>query len=306
MGLDIRVMGVGGRGNNSIYSLVKLGIEGVEFIAVDSHPGDLKNCPADSSLFIGENTSGSFNPKNPRLGRKFARENSDEISQAISGADLLFIMAGMGWTTGTGAAPVIAEIAREEGIFTIAAVTIPISCEGENCLKNAREGINKLRDKVDALFVASNDRMAETMAEGTTCYRVFKSVEEVIAQGVNSILELADEKIELEELNSILSRCEEARIGTAKVSGEGAAQKAAGRALESPLFEPDRIDSLKEVIVHISSENYISKQEMAETLEVIKDRLPADATITYSQTLSPENKKTVRVTTIGTFSKGRN
>ncbi|MGM0380404.1 MAG: cell division protein FtsZ [bacterium] len=302
----IKVVGVGGGGNNAVTRMKEAGVKGVDFIAVNTDAQDLNQAAADMKLHIGEDrTNGLGAGADPNVGLNAAKENREEIRDSIEDTDLLFITAGMGGGTGTGAAPVIADMAKEEmGILTIGVVTRPFDYEGKVRKKNAQAGIKQLRKSVDTLIIVPNQRLFQVIEDDTPFLEAFKIVDEVLYQGVQGISELITEEGEINldfaDVKTVMSEQGDALMGIGEDSGEEAAVDAAREALNCPLLETNDIEGASSVIVNIMGGPQISMKEVEKAIKLVREKTAADANVIAGQTLRSDLENEVRVTVIAT------
>ncbi len=302
----IKVVGVGGGGNNAVTRMKEAGVRGVDFIAVNTDAQDLNQAKADTKLHIGESrTNGLGAGADPNVGLNAAKESREEIREAIEGTDLLFITAGMGGGTGTGAAPVIADLAREEmGILTIGVVTRPFDYEGQVRKRNAQAGIKQLRKSVDTLIIVPNQRLFQVIDDDTPFLEAFKIVDEVLYQGVQGISELITEEGEINldfaDVKTVMAEQGDALMGIGESNGEEAAVDAAQEALDCPLLETNDIEGASSVIVNIMGGPQISMKEVQKAIKLVREKTAAEANVIAGQTLRSDLENEVRVTVIAT------
>ncbi len=302
----IKVVGVGGGGNNAVTRMKEAGVKGVDFVAVNTDAQDLNQAKADLKLHIGESrTNGLGAGADPNVGLNAAKENREEIRDAIDETDLLFVTAGMGGGTGTGAAPVIADMAREEmGILTIGVVTRPFDYEGQVRKRNAQAGIKQLRKSVDTLIIVPNQRLFQVIDDDTPFLEAFKIVDEVLYQGVQGISELITEEGEINldfaDVKTVMAEQGDALMGIGEATGEEAAVDAARQALDCPLLETNDIEGASSVIVNIMGGPQISMKEVEKAIKLVREKTAADANVIAGQTLRSDLDNEVRVTVIAT------
>ena len=252
----IKVIGVGGAGNNAVNRMVDSGIEGVEFVTVNTDRQALLLSKAGTKIQIGEKiTRGLGAGANPDIGAQAAEESKAEISEAIKGADMVFVTAGMGGGTGTGAAPIVASIAKEMGILTIAVVTKPFTFEGKKRLTQAERGIESLKGKVDTLVVIPNDKLLQIIDRKTSIVEAFKMADDVLRQGVQGISDLIKVpglvNLDFADVKTIMLNTGMAHMGIGRASGENRAEDAAKQAIQSPLLETT-IEGARGVIINVT------------------------------------------------------
>ncbi len=302
---DIRVVGVGGGGNNAVTRMKEAGVRGVKFIAVNTDAQDLKQTKADVKLRISDdNSDGLGAGADPRVGLNSAMKCSSDVKQAIEGADLLFVTAGMGGGTGTGAAPVIANLAKDElGILTIGVVTRPFEYEGHVRQKNAEAGIKQLRENVDTLIVVPNEKLFDVIDEDTPFLQAFEMADEVLYQGVEGISELIvqDGKVNLDfaDVQTVMKEKGDALMGIGEATGENAAVKAAQEALHCPLLETNEIDGASGVIVNIMGGPNLKAVEVREAINLVRKKAAPEANVIAGNAVR-EDVDAVRVTVIAT------
>ena len=301
----IKVVGVGGGGGNAISRMVAANIKGVEFLAVNTDAQDLHNCKANEKIHIGKNaTRGLGAGMNPEIGRQAAEENREEIQQALKGADMVFITCGLGGGTGTGASPVIAEIAKDSGALTIGVVTKPFSFEGAQRRQLAEEGWAQLKERVDALIVIPNDRILQIIDRNTSLIDAFAKVDDVLRQGVQGISNLITYpgiiNVDFADIRAIMQNAGSALMGIGSATGEDRAIVAAKAAINSPLLELS-IDGAKGVLFSISGGQDLGMLEVNEAAKVITESIDSDAKIIFGAIHDDKLKKgEIRVTVIAT------
>src|ERR1044071_7761776 len=299
---DIKVVGVGGGGVNAVNRMIDAGLKGVEFIAVNTDAQALLMSDADVKLDIGRTiTRGLGAGSNPEVGQAAADEHRDEIEEALKGADMVFITAGKGGGTGTGGAPVIAEIARNVGALTIGVVTRPFSFEGRRRAVQAEQGIVKLRDKVDTLIVIPNDRLLSVSNDKTSVLNAFKMADEVLLQGVQGITDLINTpgliNTDFADVKMIMSNAGSALMGIGYGSGEGRALAAARSAISSPLLEAS-IEGARGILLNIAGGSDLGLYEVNEAAEIIHEVAHPDANIIAGMVIDDAMGDEVRVTVI--------
>jgi cell division protein FtsZ len=300
----IKVAGVGGAGGAAINRMADAGLNGVQFIAINTDAQALHNSAANVKIHIGrETTRGLGAGADPAVGQKAAEETKDEIRKAIEGADLLFITLGAGGGTGSGAGHIVAEIARELGILTVGVVTKPFSFEGEKRRTNADWAIAKLGQQVDTLITIPNDRLLQTIDRRTPLLETFKIADDVLRQGVQGISELITEhgliNLDFADVKTIMQNAGSALMGIGRSSGENRAVQAAQQAIESPLLEVS-IDGARGVLFNITGGYDMSMHEINEAAEVITNAVAPDANIIFGATLKPELEDELIITVIAT------
>jgi cell division protein FtsZ len=301
----IKVIGVGGGGTNAINSMVAANLYGVEFITVNTDSQHLDASLAPVKVKIGTSlTKGLGAGSNPVIGRQAAIEDKDSLSGCIEGADMVFITAGMGGGTGTGAAPVIANIAREMGILTVAVVTKPFYYEGRKRAINAEEGIREIKKHVDTLIVIPNDRIHLVVEKGTPLLKSFSIANDVLRQAIQGISDLilipGLINLDFADVKSIMENAGRAVIGMGTGSGEGGAFEAAKRAISNPLLEESSIEGAKGILINITGGLNMSIDAVQEASSLIYDSAHDDANIILGAVINPDMEDDVRVTVIAT------
>jgi len=299
----IKVVGVGGGGNKAIQRMMQSKIHGVEFVAINLDAQDLNIANAPTKILIGKNiTRGLGAGMNPEIGQKAAQENKDEISEALKGSDMVFITAGLGGGTGTGAAPIIAEIARDLGALTIGVVTKPFSFEGMARARIADEGWTLLRDKVDALITISNDRLLSIIDRKTPLLEAFQKVDDVLHQGVQGISDLITVpgiiNVDFADVRTIMSNSGSALMGIGTASGEDRAIDAAKAAINSPLLDIS-IDGARGVLFNVSGGADLAMAEISEAAKIITASIDSNAKVIFGAVQDDTLKKgEIQVTVI--------
>jgi len=298
----IKVVGVGGGGNNAINRMIRDGMTGVDFIAVNTDAQDLLACDADVKISIGEELTHFLGTGNqPDIGRESAEEHRDEIKEALKGSDMVFITAGEGGGTGTGAAPVVADLARELGALTIGVVTKPFDFEGSHRRRQAEEGVETLQDKVDTLIIIPNDKLFELTDSRISIEEAFKKADEVLRYGVQGITDLINIpgliNLDFADVKKILSIPGSALLGVGDASGEDRAIKAAENAVSSPLLESS-IDGAQGVIVNVTGGADMSLQEARDAAEIIRGACDPDSEEIFGVIIDPALSDKIKVTVI--------
>jgi cell division protein FtsZ len=281
----IKVLGIGGSGGNAVSRMSKLKIEGVELIALNTDVQDLRKTKADLKLPIGEKiTKGLGTGMNPSLGEKAALESKEEIKKILSGADMIFITCGMGGGTGTGASPVIAEMARDLGVLTVAVITKPFSFEGVQRMRNALRGIERLKEKVDSLVVINNDNLFSLIDDKTTLVDAFWICDEILHQAVKGISELIVKtgiiNVDFADVKSVLNNSGCALFGIGEAQGANRAIEAINKAITSPLTDFE-IKGAKGVLFNIIGRKDLSLSELETIASVIKTKIKRQAKIIF-------------------------
>lgn len=306
----IKVIGVGGAGNKAIQRMMQTKIHGVEFVAVNLDAQDLNTANAPAKILIGKNlTRGLGAGMDPELGRQAAEASIDEIGETLKGSDMVFITAGMGGGTGTGASPIIAEVAREIGALVVGVVTKPFSFEGAARARIAEDGWHLLRDKVDALITIPNDRMLSIIDRKTPLLEAFAKVDDVLRQGVQGISDLITVagiiNVDFADVKAIMANSGSALMGIGYASGEDRAIDAAKAAVSSPLLEV-AIDGARGVLFNVSGGTDLTMAEINEAAKIITDKIDPDAKVIFGAVHDEKLKKgEVKITVIATgFSAG--
>ena len=302
--VQIKVVGVGGGGGNAFNRMVDAGVKGVEFIAINTDKAALLKSKANQKIQIGDKTtSGMGAGGNPDNGRAAAEESRDEIAASIKDADMIFITAGMGGGTGTGAAPIVAAVAKELGVLTVGIVTKPFAFEGKKRMNQAESGIAALREHVDSLVVIPNERLKFVSEEKITFKNAFDIADDVLRQGVQSISELINVtalvNLDFADVCSIMSDAGYAHMGVGIATGRDKAEQAARAAINSPLIETS-MDNARGVIISITGSADIGLEEVEIASSIISDMAHPDATIIWGAQLDDKLEDTIRVTVVAT------
>lgn len=300
----IKVLGVGGSGTSAVNRMSQLGIRGVEFIAVNTDSQALHNNQADRKVHIGKSiTKGLGSGMNPELGRQAAEESLEELEEVIDNADMIFITCGLGGGTGTGAAPILAELAKNRGILTVAVVTKPFTFEGSKRKEVAEVGYDNLKDKVDAIISIHNDRILQIIDKKTSLIESFKTVDEVLRQGISGISDLITThgivNADFADVKSIMQDAGTALMGIGRASGENRASEAAKLAVNSPLLELT-IDGAKGVLFNITGGSNLGMFEIDEAAKVITRSIDPDAKVKFGAVIDDDMGDEVRITVIAT------
>ena len=300
----IKVVGCGGGGNNAVNRMVDAGLRGVEFISVNTDRQALSQSNAQVKIQIGEKlTKGLGAGAIPEVGRRAAEESREEIASALKGADLVFITAGMGGGTGTGAAPIVAEIARDLGTLTIAVVTKPFNFEGKQRMKNAEAGIAELKQHVDTLVVIPNDRLLQVVNKGTTMIEAFRIADDVLRQGIQGISDLiavpAMINLDFADVKTVMESGGMAHMGIGIGSGENKLVEAAKNAISSPLLETN-IDGARAVLINVTGGEDISIVDINEAANLVMEAADPDANIIFGAGIDETMGDEVRITVIAT------
>lgn len=300
----IKVVGVGGGGTNAVNRMIESGLKGVEFIAINTDAQALMMADADQKIHIGGDiTKGLGAGADPEVGIRAAEESREEIKEALQGADMVFVTAGKGGGTGTGAAPVIAEIAKEVGALTVGVVTKPFAFEGRKRGLQAEDGIDKLKEKVDTLIIIPNDRLLQISEKRISIIDAFKVADDVLCQGVQGITDLITVpgliNLDFADVKTIMSGAGSALMGIGSASGENRAKEAAKIAISSPLLEAS-IDGAKGVLLNISGGSDLGLFEVNEAAETISQAAHPDANIIFGAVVDDSLGEELRVTVIAT------
>jgi len=300
----IKVIGVGGGGNNAVNRMIDHGVEGVEFIAVNTDAQALNLSKAEIKLQIGEKlTRGLGAGANPEVGKKAAEESREQIEEVLQGADMIFVTAGKGGGTGTGAAPVIAQIAKDLGSLTVGVVTRPFSFEGIRRQKQAKAGIEALKEAVDTLIVIPNDRLLEIVDKNTPMLEAFREADNVLRQGVQGISDLIAKpgliNVDFADVKTIMSDKGSALMGIGVATGENRAVEAAKKAISSPLLETS-IDGAQGVLMNISGGPSLSLFEVQEAADLVTSAADDEVNVIFGNVINENLKEEVVVTVIAT------
>ncbi len=301
---NIKVVGVGGGGNNAVNRMIEAELQGVQFIALNTDAQSLLLSNASHKIQMGEKlTRGLGAGSNPDIGQKAAEESRDEVKALLAGADMVFITAGMGGGTGTGGAPIVAEIAREVAALTVGVVTKPFSFEGKRRMKQAEEGIAALKEKVDTLITIPNDRLLQVAEKKTSIIEAFRMADDVLLHGVRGISNLITVpgliNLDFADVRTIMTNAGSALMGLGYASGENRAAKAANMAISSPLLEAS-IEGAKGILLNITGNSSLGLFEVNEAAELIAAAADADANIIFGAVIDEGIKDEIRVTVIAT------
>lgn len=301
----IKVIGVGGGGGNAVRHMIESNVEGVEFVCANTDAQALKDIDARTALQLGGGmTKGLGAGANPAIGRQSAMEDRDRIAEVLEGADMVFITAGMGGGTGTGAAPVVAEIAREKGILTVAVVTKPFPFEGRKRMSIAEEGIYELQQHVDSLIIIPNERLLAVLGSSASLIEAFKAANDVLQGAVQGIADLIMRpgmiNVDFADVRTVMSEMGMAMMGSGSASGEDRAREAAEAAIRSPLLEGVNLQGARGILVNISAGLDLSLGDFNEVGETIEEFASADATVVVGTVIDPELSDEIRVTVVAT------
>ncbi len=301
----IKVIGVGGGGGNAVNHMVSSAIDGVEFICANTDAQALKNTPVKTVLQLGNNsTKGLGAGANPEIGRQAAIEDRERIQEVIAGSDMVFITAGMGGGTGTGAAPIVAEIAKEMGILTVAVVTKPFPFEGKKRMLLAEKGIEELALHVDSLITIPNEKLLHVLGKEMTLLNAFKAANDVLLGAVQGIAELITcpglINVDFADVRTVMSEMGDAMMGTGCAKGESRAREAAEAAIHSPLLEDINVQGARGILVNITAGMDMSIGEFEEVGQAIRDFASDDANVVVGTVIDPELSDEMRVTVVAT------
>ncbi|MCL6610781.1 MAG: cell division protein FtsZ [Peptococcaceae bacterium] len=300
----IKVIGVGGGGNNAVNRMITAGLKGVEFIAVNTDAQALQLSQSDIKIQIGAKlTKGLGAGANPEIGQKAAEESRDEIIKGLKGADMVFVTAGMGGGTGTGAAPLVAEVAKEMGALTVGVVTKPFTFEGRKRMAQAEMGIQNLKAKVDTLITIPNDRLLQVIDKHTSIMEAFRIADDVLRQGVQGISDLIAVpgliNLDFADVKTIMRDTGSALMGIGVAAGENRAAEAAKMAISSPLLETS-IEGARGVLLNITGGSTLGLFEVNEAAEIIAQAADPEANIIFGAVIDERLEDEVRVTVIAT------
>ena len=301
---QIKVIGVGGGGNNAVNRMINAGLRGVEFIAINTDKQVLAKSEANTKIQIGEKlTRGLGAGANPEIGEKAANESRDEIEQSIKGADMVFITAGMGGGTGTGAAPVVAQIAKEMGILTVGVVTKPFLFEGRKRMQNAELGIANLKKCVDTLVTIPNDKLLQAIDKKTSIIDAFKKADDVLRHGVQGISDLVTVpglvNVDFADVRAIMVDAGLAHMGIGRASGENRAEEAVKQAINSPLLETT-IDGARGVLMNIVGGEDLTMHEINAAAGLVQDAVDPDAIFIFGAAIDENLNDEIVITVIAT------
>lgn len=300
----IRVMGVGGGGNNAVDRMIEDNVSSIDFIAVNTDSQALKVSKAPTRIQLGDKLTGGLGAGgNPEIGKKAAEESIEEITQAIAGADMIFVTAGMGGGTGTGAAPVIAGVAKELGVLTVGVVTKPFSFEGKRRMENAMMGISELRKNVDTLVIIPNERLYDVICKETSFKEALKKADEVLTQGVQGISDLISKpgviNLDFADVRTIMSEKGIAHMGIGRGQGKNKTEDAAELAINSPLLETS-INGARFVLISVAGGQDLSLSDIRSAGEIISQKVDSDAEIIFGTSINDDLGDEVIITVIAT------
>jgi len=299
----IKVIGVGGGGNNSLSRMKEIGIKGGELIAVNTDAQDLLYANADQKILIGrELTQGLGAGSNPKVGQEAAKESGSEIKKKIAGSDMIFITCGLGGGTGTGAAPVIADISKKQGALTIGVVTLPFTIEGQKRIENAMDGLERMQSSVDTLIVIPNDKLLE-LAPELPLHTAFKIADEILTNAVKGVTELVTTSglvnLDFADVKAVMVNGGVSLIGMGEADSENRAQDAVQKAIDNPLLDVD-ISNANGALVNVVGGNDMSLEECKEIIETVGNQLSPDAKLIWGAQIQPDMEKSLRVLLIVT------
>ncbi len=302
----IKVIGVGGGGCNAVKQMMDFDLDGVELISANTDMQVLRKSPIDNKLQLGmQTTRGMGAGSKPEIGRRAAEEDRERIQENLTGADMVFIAAGMGGGTGTGAAPVIASIARQMGVLAVAIVTKPFFFEGSKRMRMAEAGLEVLKEEVDCLIVIPNDRIADVMGEDASLLGSFKTVDDVLKNGVQSIANVIQKEglinMDLEDVKTIMSERGIAMMGTGEAQGEDRARAATEKAISSPLLENIDLSSARGLLVNVTANQNIKASEYQAVGSLVYDLIDEDSVnVKIGMMIDNDMDETLRVTVVAT------
>ena len=302
---EIKVIGVGGGGGNAVHHMISNQVEGVEFICANTDSQALSNIDAKTILQMGSGvTKGLGAGANPEIGRQAALEDRDEIAAILAGSDMVFITAGMGGGTGTGAAPIVAEVARELGILTVAVVTKPFPFEGRKRALVAQQGIEALSEHVDSLITIPNEKLLDVLGKDASLLDAFKAANDVLLGAVKGIADLIMNpgmiNFDFADVKTVMSEMGMAMMGTGHASGPDRAREAAEAAIRSPLLEDVNLEGARGILVNITAGENLSLGEFSEVGDTIEEFASDDATVVIGTVIDPSLKDEIRVTVVAT------
>ena len=302
--VKIKVIGVGGAGNNVINRMIASDVKGVEFVAVNTDKQDLEKSKCKNKVQIGEKlTHGQGAGSDPEVGRKSAEESRNQIAKALEDTDMVFITAGMGGGTGTGGAPIVAEIAKEMDILTVAVVTKPFGFEGRRRMQQAESGIAELKDKVDSLVIIPNERLKHATDQKITFANAFEIADDVLRQAVQSISDLIRDtgfiNLDFADVTAIMKNAGMAHMGVGRAAGKGKAEEAARMAISSPLLETS-IEGAKGVLINVTGSMDIGLEEVEQAASLVQQAVHPDALTIFGATFDETMDDEIRVTVIAT------
>ena len=302
--VTLKVVGIGGAGNNVVNRMVKSGTQGVEFVAINTDKQALSVSNADQKIQIGEKmTHGQGAGSDPEIGKRSAEESRNDIAAALENADMVFITAGMGGGTGTGAAPVVADLAREAGILTVGVVTKPFKFEGKRRMDQANDGIKELLGKVDSLLIIPNDRLKFATDQKITLANAFEIADDVLHQAVTSISDLIKNtgfiNLDFADVTTIMKNAGYAHMGVGHAAGKGKAEEAARMAVASPLMQTS-INGARGVLINITGSEDMGLDDIESAASLVQEAAHPEANIIFGASFDPSMEDEIRVTVIAT------
>ncbi|HAD09996.1 MAG TPA: cell division protein FtsZ [Porticoccaceae bacterium] len=304
-GAEIKVIGVGGGGGNAVANMIASAVQGVDFICANTDSQALKDISGATLLQLGNGmTKGLGAGANPEIGRQAAMDDRDRIADVLEGADMVFVTAGMGGGTGTGAAPVVADVARELGILTVAVVTRPFQFEGRKRMAVASEGINLLKERVDSLITVPNERLLSVLGKSTSLLEAFKAANDVLLGAVQGIADLIIRpgmiNVDFADVRTVMSEMGMAMMGSGEARGESRACEAAEAAVHSPLLEDIDLRGAKGILVNITAGPDLSLGEFADVGDTVEQFASENATVVVGTVIDPDLDDQLRVTVVAT------
>ena len=302
--VKIKVIGVGGGGNNVVNRMVRSGTRGVDFVAINTDKQALNMSSASYKIQIGEKlTHGQGAGSDPEVGRKSAEESRNQISKALEDTDMVFITAGMGGGTGTGAAPIVAELAKEQGLLTVGVVTKPFAFEGRRRMQKAEDGIEELRQKVDSLVIIPNERLKHATDQKITFANAFEIADDVLRQAVQSISDLIRDtgfiNLDFADVTAIMKDAGLAHMGVGRAAGKGKAEEAARMAISSPLLETS-INGAHGILINVTGSTDIGLEEVEQAASLVQAAVHPDALTIFGASFDEDMDDEIRVTVIAT------
>jgi cell division protein FtsZ len=301
----IKVIGVGGAGGNAINTMIQAGLSGVEFIAINTDVQDLRKCQAPEKIQIGVSTTGGRGAgSNPQIGQQSANEDREKLQELVEGANMIFIAAGLGGGTGTGASPVVAELAKSSGALTVAVVTKPFEFERRIRFAQAEDGIKELRNVVDALITIPNQRLLDVADRNMSLMAAFDKANDVLRQGVQSISDLITGvgfiNVDFADVQAVMSETGSALMGIGIDEGESRAERATEKAISSPLLEEASIEGARGVLVNIAGSQSLGMHEVNDAMTPINDSVDPDANVVFGVVIDESLNEKMKVTVIAT------
>jgi len=302
---DIKVIGVGGGGGNAVNRMINVGVEGVQFMAANTDCQALQNARAPVKLQLGSKlTKGLGAGGNPEIGKSAALEDTEKVLEALNGSDMVFVTTGLGGGTGTGAAPIIANLSREMGALVVAVVTLPFAFEGRRRRMQAEEGLANLREVVDTVITIPNDKLLHTVERGTPISEAFMVCDDVLRQAVQGISDLitvpGEINLDFADVKTVMSGMGMALMGTGIADGEHRAVEAAQRAISSPLLEDASIHGARGVLINITGGSDMSLHEISEAAQIVQEAADPEANIIFGTVIDRSQDQRVKVTVIAT------